>query len=160
MASLPHPPPPPPPPLSHAALHIYTGDVSGMIAVQAAIKFNGGGHINHSIFWENLSPQGGSLPAGKPCTHKASELHSISLARTYMYAPLCVSVVHSVPACMYMNFILLSLVCSVLSSTGDLLMAIERDFGSFDEFRAEMTAKTVAIKGSGWGWLVSEGGGR
>ena len=60
---------------------------------------------------------------------------------------------------MYMNFVL-SLVCSVLSSTGDLLTAIERDFGSFDEFRAEMTAKTVAIKGSGWGWLVSEGGGR
>ena len=37
---------------------------------------------------------------------------------------------------------------------GDLLEAIERDFGSFDIFRAEMTAKTVAIEGSGWGWLV------
>ena len=33
--------------------------------------------------------------------------------------------------------------------------AIERDFGSFDIFRAEMTAKTIAIEGSGWGWLVS-----
>ena len=26
------------------------GDVSGMIAAQSAINFNGGGHINHSIF--------------------------------------------------------------------------------------------------------------
>ncbi|KAF8548271.1 manganese superoxide dismutase [Imleria badia] len=26
------------------------------IALQAAIKFNGGGHINHSLFWTNLAP--------------------------------------------------------------------------------------------------------
>jgi superoxide dismutase, Fe-Mn family len=31
-------------------------DISSMIALQAAIKFNGGGHINHSIFWTNLGP--------------------------------------------------------------------------------------------------------
>ncbi len=34
------------------------GDVTEMIALQGAIKFNGGGHINHSIFWENLAPAG------------------------------------------------------------------------------------------------------
>lgn len=42
------------------------------IALQAAIKFNGGGHINHSLFWENLAPSqkqnasaiGGVLKAG------------------------------------------------------------------------------------------------
>ena len=34
--------------------------------------------------------------------------------------------------------------------------AINRDFGSFDNFRTQMSAKTVAIQGSGWGWLVSE----
>ncbi|KAH7096377.1 manganese superoxide dismutase [Auriculariales sp. MPI-PUGE-AT-0066] len=28
------------------------------IALQAAIKFNGGGHINHSLFWNNLAPHG------------------------------------------------------------------------------------------------------
>lgn len=32
------------------------GDVSGIIALQGALKFNGGGHVNHSLFWENLCP--------------------------------------------------------------------------------------------------------
>ena len=43
-----------------------TGNVGGVIALQPAIKFNGGGHINHSIFWNNLSPNGGGGPQGKP----------------------------------------------------------------------------------------------
>jgi len=75
------------------------GDVSKMIALQPALKFNGGGHINHSIFWHNLSPDGGGEP------------------------------------------------------TGDLLDAIKRDFGNFDSFIAKMSAATIAIQGSGWGWL-------
>lgn len=32
------------------------GDIAGMIAMQKAICFNGGGHVNHSIFWTNLAP--------------------------------------------------------------------------------------------------------
>jgi len=42
-------------------------DVAEMIALQPAIKFNGGGHVNHSIFWTNLAPTkkgGGSPPEG------------------------------------------------------------------------------------------------
>jgi len=31
-------------------------DVAAMVALQGAIKFNGGGHVNHSIFWTNLAP--------------------------------------------------------------------------------------------------------
>lgn len=39
-------------------------DAAAMIALQSAIKFNGGGHINHSIFWTILCPK--SQAAGKP----------------------------------------------------------------------------------------------
>lgn len=78
------------------------GDVAGMIAGQQAIRFNGGGHVNHSIFWKNLAPpsQGGG---GQP--------------------------------------------------TGALSKAIEQTFGSFEKFVDRMSAQTVAIQGSGWGWL-------
>ena len=31
-------------------------DIPTQIALQSAIKFNGGGHINHSLFWNNLAP--------------------------------------------------------------------------------------------------------
>lgn len=32
-------------------------DVAAVIGLQSAIRFNGGGHVNHSIFWTNLTPQ-------------------------------------------------------------------------------------------------------
>lgn len=41
------------------------------------------------------------------------------------------------------------------SCAGDFLSAIKRDFGDFEKMQERMTAKTVAIQGSGWGWLVS-----
>lgn len=75
-------------------------DLPGVIALQSAIKFNGGGHVNHSIFWTNLIPQ-----------QKATPLR------------------------------------------GQLLDAIEREFGSLQHFIGQMTTQTVAIQGSGWGWL-------
>jgi Fe-Mn family superoxide dismutase len=43
------------------------GDVAGLVALQPAIRFNGGGHVNHSIFWTNLAPAGkggGGSPSG------------------------------------------------------------------------------------------------
>ncbi|GAA5821253.1 hypothetical protein JCM11251_004537 [Rhodosporidiobolus azoricus] len=44
-------------------------DIKKQIALQAAIKFNGGGHINHTLFWENLAPTsngGGQFPSSGP----------------------------------------------------------------------------------------------
>ncbi len=44
------------------------GDMAKMIALQSAIKFNGGGHVNHTLFWENLAPKGkggGGEPTGE-----------------------------------------------------------------------------------------------
>ncbi|NGX56290.1 MAG: Superoxide dismutase [Mn] 1 [Candidatus Anoxychlamydiales bacterium] len=32
-------------------------DAETMVKLQSAIKFNGGGHISHSIYWEILAPQ-------------------------------------------------------------------------------------------------------
>ncbi|XP_025833526.1 superoxide dismutase [Mn], mitochondrial [Agrilus planipennis] len=77
---------------------IEKGDVNGVAALSSAIKFNGGGHINHSIFWKNLSPT-----STKPI--------------------------------------------------GELCCAIDSNFGSFDKFQQAFSAITVAVQGSGWGWL-------
>ena len=32
------------------------GDLEEMIALEPQIRFNGGGHINHTLFWKNLTP--------------------------------------------------------------------------------------------------------
>lgn len=54
--------------LEQGADAINRENLEGMIAVQSAIKFNGGGHINHSIFWTNLAPvsKGGGTPPQGP----------------------------------------------------------------------------------------------
>lgn len=42
--------------------------------------------------------------------------------------------------------------------TGDLLTKIEADFGSFDKFATEFKAAGATQFGSGWAWLVLDGG--
>ena len=42
--------------------------------------------------------------------------------------------------------------------TGALAAKIDADFGSYDKFRAEFIAAAVGQFGSGWAWLVLEGG--
>ena len=33
--------------------------------VQGAVRYHGGGHANHSLFWQVMSPQGGGEPGGE-----------------------------------------------------------------------------------------------
>jgi superoxide dismutase, Fe-Mn family len=71
---------------------------------RTAVRNNGGGHLNHSLFWKSMSPDGGGAPEG------------------------------------------------------DLAAAIDSAFGSFDAFKDEFEAAGVGQFGSGWAWLVFDGG--
>jgi superoxide dismutase, Fe-Mn family len=42
--------------------------------------------------------------------------------------------------------------------SGDVGSAIDRDFGGFDKFREQFVQAAVKQFGSGWAWLVAEGG--
>lgn len=82
---------------------VAAGDVSGIIGLQGALKFNGGGHLNHTLFWENLCPAG--------------------------------SAGNAFPA------------------SGPLAEAVAARFGDYAAMKKEVSAMTVAVQGSGWGWL-------
>lgn len=69
-------------------------------AIRTVVRNNGGGHSNHTFFWELLTPGGASAPAGA------------------------------------------------------LADAINKTFGSFDEFKAKFEAAGLGRFGSGWVWLI------
>jgi Fe-Mn family superoxide dismutase len=71
---------------------------------RGVVRNNGGGHLNHTLFWESMSPDGGGAPGG------------------------------------------------------DLGSAIDSTFGSFDAFKDEFEQAGVNRFGSGWAWLVVDGG--
>ena len=73
-------------------------------AVRTAVRNNGGGHWNHSMFWQIMSPKGGGKPTGK------------------------------------------------------LADAINAAFGDFEKFKEQFNAAGGARFGSGWAWLINDGG--
>lgn len=74
--------------------------------IKTAVRNNGGGHYNHTMFWEIMSPQGGSNPKG------------------------------------------------------DLLEKINRDFGSFEDFKENFKKVALGQFASGWAWLVLKPNGK
>lgn len=75
------------------------GDHGAIFLNEKNLAFHLGGHVNHTIWWKNLSPNGGDKP------------------------------------------------------TGELAAAIDDQFGSFDNFRAQFTAAANGLQGSGWAVL-------
>jgi superoxide dismutase, Fe-Mn family len=73
-------------------------------SVRTAVRNNGGGHWNHSMFWELMGPKAGAEPTGK------------------------------------------------------LADAIKSAFGDFAKFKEQFAAAGTGRFGSGWAWLVSDGG--
>lgn len=43
-------------------------------AIRTAVRNNGGGHANHSLFWQIIGPNGGGQPSGKLADAIANEL--------------------------------------------------------------------------------------
>jgi Fe-Mn family superoxide dismutase len=54
------------PALKERNLESLLSDLSSLPeAVQAAVRNQGGGHYNHSLFWQWMSPEGGGEPTGE-----------------------------------------------------------------------------------------------
>ncbi len=94
----------------HAELHNKTLDdlIRGVSSVpediRPAVRNNGGGHWNHSLFWKLMAPNAGGQP------------------------------------------------------TGDVANGINAAFGSFDKFKEQFNAAGIGRFGSGWAWLIDNGG--
>jgi len=73
-------------------------------AIRTAVRNNGGGHANHTMFWEIMGPGGGGAPSGA------------------------------------------------------LADAINAAFGGFDQLKAAINDAGAKRFGSGWSWLVKDGG--
>lgn len=62
------------PELKNQSLDSLLGDLEGLPeSVRTAIRNQGGGHYNHSLFWQWMSPDGGGEPTGELATALAAK---------------------------------------------------------------------------------------
>ncbi len=93
------------PELAGASLETLLKDLAKVPeGIRTAVRNNGGGHWNHSMFWQWMSPKGGHEPTGK---------------------------------------------------LADMITAA---FGDFATFKTQFQAAGMGRFGSGWAWLIVEGG--
>src|SRR5271166_5057886 len=65
--------------LADAAIEDVLADLSQVPdEVRAAVRNNGGGHYNHTLFWESMSPTGGGAPGGELASAIDSEFGSFA----------------------------------------------------------------------------------
>ncbi len=92
-------------PVEGLTLEALIGDLAGVPdAIRGPVRNNGGGHWNHTFFWNLMGPGKGGTPSG------------------------------------------------------DLAAAIQSTFGTFADFQAKFEAAGIGRFGSGWAWLVVNGG--
>jgi superoxide dismutase, Fe-Mn family len=72
--------------------------------IRTAVRNNGGGHANHTMFWQIMGPRAGGAP------------------------------------------------------NGAIADAITGSFGSFDAFKEQFTKAGIGRFGSGWAWVIDQGG--
>ncbi|MBT2518992.1 superoxide dismutase [Streptomyces sp. ISL-90] len=51
--------------LEQLAVARESGDLANVNKLEKDLAFNLGGHVNHSVFWQNMSPDGGGSPEGE-----------------------------------------------------------------------------------------------
>ncbi|WP_243228992.1 superoxide dismutase [Microbacterium sp. CIAB417] len=63
-----------------------SGDLAGINKLEKDLAFNLGGHINHSVFWQNMSPDGGDAPEGELAAALEDGFGSIDAFRAHFTA--------------------------------------------------------------------------
>ncbi|MCW2287729.1 Fe-Mn family superoxide dismutase [Leucobacter luti] len=62
------------------------GDLRNVNKLEKDLAFNLGGHINHSVFWENMSPDGGGDPEGELAEALGASFGSLEGFRSHFEA--------------------------------------------------------------------------
>ncbi|WP_353111470.1 superoxide dismutase [Microbacterium sp.] len=62
------------------------GDLAGVNKLEKDLAFNLGGHVNHSVFWQNMSPDGGGAPEGELAAALEDSFGSIDAFRAHFTA--------------------------------------------------------------------------